>query len=72
MDNVLYEKTLVPADHRGDIGPTKLYVTKETNCYAVWVNSDDELKMVKWFKFGKSDAIEFGVNFAAEFLKTKV
>jgi len=70
VDNVLYQKLIVPSrDAEDGDTPTHLVVTEENNGYGVFLNGLKGAELLKWFaRYERDDAIEYGVNRADELL----
>lgn len=69
MNNVLYEKVITPASYErdgelGDYSPTKVIVTQEVNCFAVWMEGEGYSGHLLYIDLNKDRAIEEGVDLA--------
>jgi hypothetical protein len=64
MNNILYQTTIVERKDSVDGEmPTILYVTEESNCFAVWINGYDGKELLRYFPYStRYEAINFTVD----------
>jgi hypothetical protein len=70
MKNILYSKTVVDArDSEDGEMPTRIILTQEENCFALWVTGFRGTHMLRYF-LGRSrdEAIEAGVDEARNWI----
>jgi hypothetical protein len=66
MKGIIYAHRLLESkDTKSGEKTVRVVVTKEKNCYLVWVLADDYDHLVKFFyDWSRNEAIEYAVDFA--------
>jgi hypothetical protein len=66
MNKELYRATIVPAPKSRDgETPGLVLVTEESNGFAVWYSDVDGDELIRFYRYGRDQAIERGVSEAA-------